>query len=624
VYPDKDFSYFDIYRNYSVYMEDWTPINTQRGYCLGMANNLVTLSQCVLFRMIQERLPGLPIRGIFGNDDSILSFKEDEFTSVEEACISIEYADSEICEGLQIMKHTEKSFWSVWPIFFEEYGHPAFKDKDSRVAMSLSSAKLAPSIKIAKCIVNSLSPLYKGKSFEEKILSEIISHFGYEYFPEERDYSYSLGGWYTHLKDGCDLSLREIYNVSDSELIRNLARAHQSVKQFDNLLCQAPRSDSKKGESFSLLGKKYRIWVSDPDFDTKILPYSAINLSKTAYVKFYQQIFDLSRDIINGFNLAESRFQPVRIPRESISIEDLRMQIMGDNRNNLAIPQEMVMSKTSSYTSDFVNIQPPNPVLKREIGVREIMNIGQKVRCDLSIDTDAPPSLEGAGISELPKSRKEFFSIEVPEALGMDLGSILQFNSNPNIPLMEYIRTYDYCPLSVVKLFDTEQRERDWRLNKFNLKNLRDLRWCLSMIDIIPDYEIDELLAELRILQDDSDSKTGLPPELNLCDDHQISIMSGIDNELEHINIVSEDCIVCSTIQTLFRTKVLSAHDLDPDKRAIYMALLPELKKNAIALIIELGHDPEEIWCLREEAPDIFDLNSEGSDESGGVFSMFD
>jgi hypothetical protein len=144
------------------------------------------------------------------------------------------------------------------------------------------------------------------------------------------------------------------------------------------------------------------------------------------------------------------------------------------------------------------------------------------------------------------------------------------------------------------------------------------------MIDIIPDYEIDELLAELRILQDDSDSKTGLPPELNLCDDHQISIMSGIDNELEHINIVSEDCIVCSTIQTLFRTKVLSAHDLDPDKRAIYMALLPELKKNAIALIIELGHDPEEIWCLREEAPDIFDLNSEGSDESGGVFSMFD
>jgi hypothetical protein len=41
-YPDKDFSRFNIYRNYSIY-ENSKPIETVRGYCLGMANNLVTL-----------------------------------------------------------------------------------------------------------------------------------------------------------------------------------------------------------------------------------------------------------------------------------------------------------------------------------------------------------------------------------------------------------------------------------------------------------------------------------------------------------------------------------------------------------------------------------------------------
>jgi hypothetical protein len=304
VYPDKDFSYFDIYRNYSVYKEDWTPIDAQRGTCLGMANNLVTLSQCIVFKMLEQRLPGLPIKGVFGNDDSILSFKEDEFTSAEEACISIEYADSEICEGLSIMKHTEKSFWSVWPIFFEEYGKEEFKDKDSRLAMSLSTAYNAPSIRMAKSIVNSLSFLFTGKDFEAKILDKIISRFGYEFFPNERDFSLSLGGWYTFLHDGCDLSLRQVYNIQDPELIRVLTKAYRSVKQFNNLLCQTPKTNKEKGESLSTLGKKYRLWISDPEFETKILPYSSVNTSKRGYENFYQQIFNLSRDVINSFEIA--------------------------------------------------------------------------------------------------------------------------------------------------------------------------------------------------------------------------------------------------------------------------------------------------------------------------------
>jgi hypothetical protein len=47
-YPEKDFSRFNIYRNYSIFDENNKPFKTERGYCLGMANNLVTFIQCMI------------------------------------------------------------------------------------------------------------------------------------------------------------------------------------------------------------------------------------------------------------------------------------------------------------------------------------------------------------------------------------------------------------------------------------------------------------------------------------------------------------------------------------------------------------------------------------------------
>jgi hypothetical protein len=162
-YPDKNFSYFDIFRNYSIYKEDWTTLDSVRGYCLGMANNLVTLCQCVMFEMLKNRLPDdIHIDGIFGNDDSIMSVSLEECRDREMTASIVETMDTEILEGLNVIIHPDKSFWSVYPILFEEYGRQGFENKESRVAMALSSARLAPSIKFAKSIVNALSPLFRG------------------------------------------------------------------------------------------------------------------------------------------------------------------------------------------------------------------------------------------------------------------------------------------------------------------------------------------------------------------------------------------------------------------------------------------------------------------------------
>jgi len=51
-YPDKNFSRFDIFRYYSIWDENGKPVKTVRGYCLGMANNLVTYLQCMFSKML--------------------------------------------------------------------------------------------------------------------------------------------------------------------------------------------------------------------------------------------------------------------------------------------------------------------------------------------------------------------------------------------------------------------------------------------------------------------------------------------------------------------------------------------------------------------------------------------
>jgi hypothetical protein len=78
-YPDKDFSRFDIFRYYSIWDEDGKPIKTVRGYCLGMANNLVTFIQCMLSKMLLKRIgPSIKVEALYGNDDSCLKIWTEE------------------------------------------------------------------------------------------------------------------------------------------------------------------------------------------------------------------------------------------------------------------------------------------------------------------------------------------------------------------------------------------------------------------------------------------------------------------------------------------------------------------------------------------------------------------
>jgi hypothetical protein len=491
--------------------------------------------------------------------------------------------------------------------------------------MALSSARLAPDIKMAKCIVNALSPMFNGEQSEQEILNDIIYHFGFEYFPEERDYSYSLGGWYTRLSDGCETTLREIENIEDPERIWNLYKSRSSVESWRRALSRVPRASREEGKSFSPIGRTYDVWVKDPEFVTKILPYSSINQSIEDFKRYQQEIYDLSRNLEKGILLTYKRYQEPRIPRESVSKIDLMVKILRDG-GNIAIPQSLVTEHTYLYTSDFVNVFTPNPLLKSRLGLRELNQLGEEfVRIDRDLDVDVTGYTGCADMSELPRLAKDQFSVsfetEVP------VKPVLQFSTNPDIPLQEYIRKFKFCPTSIIEMIDIGEREKSLRLHKLGIRTEQEFRWCLGLLDIIPDLEISEYIEEQREQIYMEVNPPGLDPdEFNLCLPHQTTGLAGVDQELSYINTVSEDCILCTYFRELFRAISLEQHSLSEDERSIYRSIIPGKKSRLKSLYRLLGYDPDEIWVLREEVPDLFDTISDGDDnvDEGGMFSMFD
>jgi hypothetical protein len=623
-YPDKDFSYFDIYRNYSVYLEDWKSLDTTRGYCLGMANNLVTLCQCVMFEMLKRRVPeDLDLQGFFGNDDSVMSVDSSTTSSLEDLASAIEMADTDILSGLNVMIHPDKTYWSVWPIIFEEYGHENYQKKESRLAMALSSARLAFDIKFAKCVVNALSPLFRGEEYERRILNDIIGHFGYEFFPQERDYSYSLGGWYTHSSDGCDLSLREVDETKDEEIIRCLYVAHESVAKWRSILSQTSKSNKEEGKSFSQLGRTYKVWVKNPDFETVALPYSSINQSIEEFKSFYQGVFDLSRDVFKGFVKAYKAHKTPSIPRGSVSKTDLLLLLFRDNVD-YAIPESLVLKQTYVCTLDYVNVKTPNPLLKRHVGLREMIHVGDKhIRIESDRDIDVVGYPQASMMSELPRLAEDQFEVVIDNS-DFDLESILQFSTNPNIPLSEFVRKYKYCPLSVIKMADIGIKEQILRLHNIDIKSEQEFRWCLGLLDIMTNEQISEYFESQRgqINMENHDLHTDI--QTMVCDDHILSPRAGVDEQLGTSYVISEDCIVCQGYRDLFRSISESQHSLDNENRQVHLSMLVSKKSRLKDLLRSIGHDPQEVYSLQEEEIDIFASNSDGCDSGdGGMFDMF-
>jgi len=609
-FPDKDFSCFDIYRNYSIFDEDGKPIKTSRGYCLGMANNCVTFIQCMLYNMLEKRVPwSINLKGYFGNDDSILevSSGKNESRIIDETdAMMIQIIDFEMLDGLNIMTNGKKSFWSWYPIIFEEYGKPEFKEKDSRVACALSSALLAPDIKYAKLLTSSLSLAFWSEgSWIAKCLDAITSYWGFEYYPEEIKYDYSLGGWISLRSKGCSLALRNVESAPN-DLLQIMWGAYKDHRAFKKNVIR-PVLKGSVTKNFSVTGSILNItYVDDDLYDIPELPIEMIYLDRKGYIDFYESIYRFNR---SPYKVMASRIRSsiLRKPKEDIEKRSFMEYMLSDTNVTFAIPEILVRKSTSIFDvcSDG---RTDCDSLRRNCLARFI----EQLRID-KIITCSEQKIEPSGEYPFVQSYESTpFTDKVNVLISVNGEidkSIYQFSTNPWLPLSEYVEEYDRLPLVTEQVVEERKHLPIWFMTK-HYRNSREISLAYQMMDMGEEFVCD-IIDQIRDIEkkETMDESQKEPVSIDLCYTHQAGYSPW--SEVDDIYFASGDeCILCIMECQLWRARKRSSTAMSVSERLdAYREIAP--LRSRITFFIE-KHYP----LLLSSLPKCLQ-----SDEVGNVFA---
>jgi hypothetical protein len=564
VYPDKDFSRFNLYRNYSIYV-DGKSIPSSRGYCLGMANNLVTLCQIVIYRLGRNNLPESIQTDYFcGNDDSILFVKGIEPTNEDFA--TIETNDDEILSGLSIIKHNTKSFWSLHPIIFEQYGKESFKSKTSRLAMSMAPCYLVDDIQTAKRLCNALSPLI-GEVGRDAIplVRRLSSFWGYDYYPEEATKDYFLGGWVSKYSKGCHTILRDIMDASE-ELIPYMYLAYRKCKAYESSILPHYEEEGA-AENYSHLGAALGIRYLKSDIKLpKDLQRESLLLPRSEYERFYKKAFELSRRPDKPLKTAVKRALKVRGLEGIHKLEFLRL-IQSTSDRPLAIPKQLVISSTLLWNEDDnVNIHPlyySNMTsgylegLRREGSLLSPeIHINSRSEKGLIYEHTIPPNLLNV---------RRFRTGELDE---IPKGSH-QFSRNPEIPLSEYLEIYEHLPETITS-FTKEFCSIPDKVYKYQP---RDEREAIFILEIEDTDLLDILIECYREEQIESDEIIEyVPPPIEemvqtSCSEHPANLLGGWDSSFAYFNVQFDNCTLCNLYSRFYRSRSMKETADDSDVR---------------------------------------------------------
>jgi hypothetical protein len=193
-------------------------IETNRGYHLGMANDLPTMLQSFcLWKWRQERKIPI-IRGRFFNDDSVIKFSKrilrnfEEGTELKEVLIFLAQTLMETFESVNlIMKRCVVSIDKAY--FLEEYWiHPFDGSKTQLPTLSTCVVDMCHNIEHAHKLITSEFELLSPTILQES-LDLIKSKWGYRIHPIEYLLPYSVGGWLPHHNRGISYTLVSVIKV---------------------------------------------------------------------------------------------------------------------------------------------------------------------------------------------------------------------------------------------------------------------------------------------------------------------------------------------------------------------------------------------------------------------------
>lgn len=327
----------------------------RRGHGLGMANTLTSLMQITLFRILEKKIFKLGIEAtvdmICHNDDIIIGISCESLDEAEDVL----NFDCEILEDLDIIVSRDKSFLSnIGGILCERYLNRGvgLHKKESYRLREINLIYTACNVCHAKSIISSLY-----KKFEMDIdLREIISYFGYEFFPRETELPISIGGWKRDKSFKCSFELKALEEHWSNEVFRMyLASKHNkaSIKRKKKVQKYLPPLI----KLFPIKG----FWEKVPEEVKENLCIFSSRLANQRFTRLKK--FPKER-LVAWENLREERKKTFNTPAPNIPRDLLFEEIMKKNVN--IFPPDSFISRwvdikvIDKVYKDFTNL--PNPI----------------------------------------------------------------------------------------------------------------------------------------------------------------------------------------------------------------------------------------------------------------------
>jgi hypothetical protein len=190
-----------------LFLVDNKILNPIRGHGLGMANALTTLMQIIIVNMVIDKCDFLEVIPDFLtlNDDLTIGFQHrhdlEEYWDLED----------DILKSLGLIRKTEKSFIAKHKyVIAENYLPRVDYEKMSYSIRSVYLAEHCFNIVQAKQLTSSLIIV---NDYMKKYLEELITYWGYEFFPDEYLYPPRTGGWVSSNIIGVSLDLTNLENL---------------------------------------------------------------------------------------------------------------------------------------------------------------------------------------------------------------------------------------------------------------------------------------------------------------------------------------------------------------------------------------------------------------------------
>jgi len=348
-----------------------------RGHGLGMANELTTLMQILLYVFTNRKLgeEGSYIgssKGYFLNDDAIIFFKEDD-ESIED------FVDMDfyLCECLGIMAQKDKSFLSKHCcVFCEMYYARVSRSINRKESYELRESSIllrSSSILEAKFLLGNL----KGSLDQiENILRKVYAKLGYEFSPKEIQWPLTVGGLRPMKLRGTDFSLKYIFEEFNS--LGTIFRAYTANK-------------NRKLWSYNKLIKDY----------------------KAPILSLYPQLLNCDPEILaklnlgSNFDLACLFFRPSKEHKFHSSIrklEEKRQKIFSETPSSIEESQFVELYSTNCNSNTWI----PEKYIERYIPVKfftmknfkDPYSIRNPISCllnflEIKLDTNLPKTRWG-------------------------------------------------------------------------------------------------------------------------------------------------------------------------------------------------------------------------------------